>query len=802
MKLLRSARPLVAAALVILTALSVALVTRLSLSKDLTTLFPHTREAETLAEVTRAFGGGDLALVLVRGDDPDAVARAARAVATELARSPVVAAVHTDVPAAPAATDPTEAWRFAGPRARAKLAHAVTPEGMAERLHELRALLLAPGAGDLADVITRDPLRLSMIPWEDRIEVAAGVGGAAGGAFVSDGGKARLVVLEPKGRAFDGADAARFTDEATIALERVTVPGVTVELTGGHVVARQTEQMIRGDLTRSGALSVVLASVVFLVAFPRRRALVAVLPPLVIGTLWTTALAAAIFPNLSAIATAFTAVVIGVGVDTGVHVYGRLLTALREGAPSPAAVARRETWRPTLGAAVAAGGAFGCLVLSDIEGMRQLGVLCAAGEVLTALAILAVVPEAGVLLERSARRSVGDASATRLGRTVRALTATRPRAAFALLLAVAGVGAAAARGLPTLDRGVATLDARTLPALATYDAIYQRFGGTRGQVMVVSRDRVHADAVAEAADRLQASGAIEGYDALATIAPAPETQRYRLAERDALELPARGDALTLALEREGFAVLEFRAALDAFEHPSRRVTDEAPAWIRRRHLADGLAVTFVRLSPRLSERENQDARAILRAADPDAVITGFADLERGLAASLTRDLPRVLAGAIAIVLFVLGASLRRPGRVFLAFAVLGIELALVLALAPVFGIRWHVYDALVLPVLLGITLDEVLFLLEAAERSGSIDVALAEQAPLGTATALTTAAGFGALVVCRFPGLVDVGKVGALGSTVGLFVAVVAIPAFDRLAPRGAPARAMRRGDSDPPPGG
>ena len=69
--------------------------------------------------------------------------------------------------------------------------------------------------------------------------------------------------------------------------------------------------------------------------------------------------------------------------------------------------------------------------------------------------------------------------------------------------------------------------------------------------------------------------------------------------------------------------------------------------------------------------------------------------------------------------------------------------------------------------LLGITLDEVLFLLEAAEKLGSIDAAIAEQAPLGTATALTTAAGFGALVICKFPGLVDVGKVGALGSTVG-----------------------------------
>src|SRR5439155_10638667 len=142
------------------------------------------------------------------------------------------------------------------------------------------------------------------------------------------------------------------------------------------------EQMMRGDLTKSGVLSIVLASVVFVAVFRRTRALVALLPPLAIGTLWTTALACLAYPRLSAIATAFAAVVIGVGVDTGVHVYGKLLAGRRAGIHDAAAYARRETWKPTLGAAAAAGAAFACLAMSDIEGMRQLGILCGAGEVL------------------------------------------------------------------------------------------------------------------------------------------------------------------------------------------------------------------------------------------------------------------------------------------------------------------------------------------------------------------------------------------------------------------------------------
>ncbi|MBX3223408.1 MAG: MMPL family transporter [Labilithrix sp.] len=780
---------------VVLTIVALGLASRLELSNDLTTLFPRTPQAAVLARVTRAFGGGDVALVLVRGEDPAGVERAAEAAAEELRACAAVAGAITSAPA-PSALDPTEAWRFAGPVARERLARAVTEEGMRERLRETRSLLLAPGASGVAETLARDPLRLAMIPWEDRIEVAAGVRGSIGdpaGAFVSGDGRARLVVVEPRGRAFDAGEAARFTDEAEAALSRARerAPGVTLDLTGGHVVARQTEALVRSDLVKSGALSVVLASIVFALTFRRVRALAAVLPPLAVGTLWTTALAALLYPRLSGIATAFAAVVVGVGVDTGVHVYGRLLRARREGLlPGAAAdVARRETWRPTLGAALAAGGAFGCLVLSDVEGMRQLGVLCAAGEVLTALAILVVVPELGALLERGAPPARPRAS------WIVALTRTRGRASAALAALVVALAVSAWMGPPRIEHGVAMLDGRTLPALATYDAIYATFGGARGQLVVVSADRdpararARADAVAEAAERLAAGGTITGFDALARLAPSPEVQRARLAERDQLDLPSRRGMLLHVLAEEGFAVEELTPALEAFAHPSRDVGDVlaadgvALAWLRRRHLAeDGgetLAVTYVRAAPDAVDT----VRRTLEGADPSAVVTGFADLERGLVATLARDLPRVLAGALGIVVLVLGASLRRPSRVALAVGVLAVEIALVLALSRLLAVRWHVYDALVLPVLLGITLDEVLFLLEAAERR-SIDEAITEQAPLGTATALTTAAGFGALVVCRFGPLADVGKVGAIGSTVGILVAFVLIPAAYRLAGR------------------
>lgn len=766
----------------VVTLVSLVLSARLELSKDMTALFPRTREADAIARVTRALGGGDVSMVLLRGEDADEVERAADEAVRAMKEEPSVATVVTGPPA-PKDLDPTTAWRWAGPVARKKLAQAVTEEGMRARLRETRALLLAPGASEAAEYLARDPLRLAQIPWEDDVEIAAGARATPGNAFVADGGKSRLFVVEPKGRAFESAEAASFTDAAEAALDvvRRAHPTVTIEMAGGHVIARQTESMMQTDMIRSSILSTVLAAAVFALTFRRTRALLAVLPPLAAGTAWTTAIASLSYPRLSAVATAFAAVVVGVGVDTGVHVYGRLLAARRRGLdPATAAdVARKETAKPTLGAAIAAGAAFACLALSDVEGMRQLGVLCAIGEVLTAVAILLFVPEIGAWLERGApppERSV---------RWLASITATRGRSVAVLAAALAIVATAVWRGVPTPEHGVLTLDTRAIPALATYDRIYEIFGGTRGQLVIVSTSRERADALAEAAETLLASGTIAGYDAVSRFAPSAEAQKARFAERDALDLPSRREILARALEAEGFAPDAFGPALEAFAHPSSEIVPEeaVPEWLRRRHVATDeqgpFVVTYVRL--RKNAADDAEARATLRAADPTAVFTGFAELESALGDTLARDLPRVLLAAIGMVVFVLGASLRRPSRVALAVLVLVVEIAIVMVVTRWLGVRWHVYDALVLPVLLGITLDEALFLLEAAERRGSIEAALAEQAPLGAATALTTAAGFAALGICRFAGLVDIGKVGSTGSVAGLVCAVLVIPAAMRL---------------------
>jgi predicted RND superfamily exporter protein len=776
---------------------------RLQVSSDLSTLFPESGDAAALARWTRAFGGRDPAMVLVRGERPEDVAAVADAIATSLRSAPSIARVMDRAPApALSGIDPTLAWAYAGPDARARLAEALTPEGMRARLADTRALLLAPVGDDEAEAwLARDPLRLAQVPWESRPELAAGVGAAPGRPFEADAGRARLVVAEPRGSAFASDDARAVVEDLERATAAATAPrlGVTAELAGGHAIAWATERMLRRDLEVSGALSALLASLAFVATFGRLRALAAVLPPLALGTLWTTGIAALLPTGLHAVAVGFAAVVVGVGVDTGVHVYAALLEARRDGA-SPAQAAQRAraaTWRPTLTAAAVAAVAFASLGLSGLRAMKQLGLLCGAGELLTAVAILLVTPEIGAWLERGR-----PPAAPRAGwiDAVSWATQTRRRAALALAACAAPVAIVVVAGWPPPADALVALRPKTLAPLAVEERVHALFGGRRGQWVVLTTDpdeehaRARADRVAEALEPMVRSGAADGFDALATFAPAVETQRARLAAREALDLPSRRGTLEQALREAGLAESGFAPALDAFAHPSQAIgpTDaggDALDWLRARHVArdgsDTLVATYVR--PTGDPAADARVRAAIAAADPGSVVTGFDAIDGALREVLGRDL--ALVGGVALILVAVGMryALRSLRLAAVALATLACEIAVVGVLMRLLAVKWHVYDALVLPVLFGVTVDESMFLLHAA-RERPMREALRAQGPLVVATALTTAAGFAALLACRFDGLRDLGLVGALGVLGGLVASLLVVPAAVR-------AMAMRRGE-------
>lgn len=767
------------------------------LNPDVVALLPSQGDAAVLGRYLRGFGGGGIAVVLIEGDDAAATQAAADEIAADLARVPVVSFSTARLETS-ARAEPMFAWRIADARGREQLAEALSDDGMRERLRETRKLLLAPGSGAAADRIAADPLRLSEIPYTER-SIGSCVKARSDGYFATDDGTAHVVIVKPKGQALRGADAKAFVDavEQVLDVRRLEHPTLRIRVTGPHAVAAGMEKMLRRDLEWSGVASMVLASLAFALVFRRLRALPAILPPLALGTLWTGAVAAAWPGGISAIAVAFTSIVVGVGFDTGVHVYAAALDARREGfAPADVArEARRRTARPVLVAATIAAVAFASLALSSVEALAQLGLLCAAGEILTAIAIVAVTPELAAVLERGAPPPVTTPFYTRF---FAALTKTRGRAGVALAAcALAGISVAFS-GVHISDSLVAVRPTK-LAALEVEDRIFELFGG-RAQpwiVLVSDADRDEAMHRAdEIAERLAADSVnVDRVDALTSIVAANATQRDRLAERDALDLPSKARQLERALEETGFAVERFEdflATMRDAKHDIAPVDDALAgdvAVVASRYLAEEGGEQLVAMHVHLTAEPG--ARAALddavHAVDPDAKITGYARLEADLHAALAHDMPRIGAVAGVLVVALLAISLRRARDIALAVGVLVVGLGALLGVVGFLGVPLHLYSALVIPVLLGISVDEAMFLLHhgrQSEQSGDEDpiaMTLQREAPPVITTALTTSAGLLALVFANYEGLRDLGIMGAVGNATNLVVALLLVPAGLRL---------------------
>jgi predicted RND superfamily exporter protein len=191
-------------------------------------------------------------------------------------------------------------------------------------------------------------------------------------------------------------------------------PGLSAQLVGLPVLAAQSGAQVAAPWRRVLTLlaGLAAAALVLLAAFrgDRRRALTPLLPVL-LATGWSALLVFAIRVPLNPMSVTLSALVIAISTEFSVLLAERHRQERLAGAPLLQAL--RVTYRRT-GAAVAASGVtaiagFGVLVLSDINMLRDFGVVTLIDLSVSLAGVLVALPAALVLAEPGelARRGVG-----------------------------------------------------------------------------------------------------------------------------------------------------------------------------------------------------------------------------------------------------------------------------------------------------------------------------------------------------------------------------------------------------------
>lgn len=305
-------------------------------------------------------------------------------------------------------------------------------------------------------------------------------------------------------------------------------PEMTVRLDGAFVQHTKRIKALKGEVIGGSAAALIALLLSLAVYFRSARAVPLVLGPLLISTVGALAFARVAYGALNLVSAFIFAVLLGLGIDFGIHILARYRDERARGeAPEAAwAVTLATSGRATLAAGLGTAGAFGTLAVADFRGFSQFGVVAAFGIVAALAAALIAMPALVVLTERTwpwPARPRKASTTTARGRTWPIFPSA---VAFVLAVGAAGWSAGHARDLEfEFDFGAmgARKDEPTGPAPKDYrDAA----GVTLSPAIALTDDLAQARSIYRQLSALQAMTPQEAAD----LTPIPSWRRPGLLE--------------------------------------------------------------------------------------------------------------------------------------------------------------------------------------------------------------------------------------------------------------------------------
>ncbi|MDI7266574.1 MAG: NAD(P)H-dependent oxidoreductase subunit E [Myxococcota bacterium] len=559
---------------------------------------------------------------------------------------------------------------------------------------------------------------------------------------------------------------------------------------GGGFRTRVAEAgAILDDVRASAAGALIGMMLVVLAAFRSFRALLYVMLPLVFGIVMCLGIAYLLLERLNLI-TAFTfAVLLGLGIDFGIHIGKRYEEERAGGLGNEDAIARafRQTGKAILVAMVTTVLAFAALITARFRGFSEFGELCAIGIPLSMLAAFGLFPAVVTLAERvrplrvRPRRDV-PRSAWRI-----------PRAVGRVVLVLAALGTAAAASAAPLvgfEYDYGKLGTKR-PVSSRIDARAATRGYTGSPAVAMAETPRQAEAAHRYIRRRMLAGEhlLRAAFSLYSFVPDQQARKLRtLREIDTL------------MEDPSFGFFEDRLDdedLDRLDEWRRYLriggveplSPDFPAWARGLFTElDGSSVGRVLyLMPKVDTsdgfqaRRLQDAYQTIRLPDGSKVPVAssgfvFADVIR----YIREDGTLATSLAFAVVFAVLFVQTRSLPRTLTMLVSLLAGFAWLFGTLAALDINLTFYSVVMLPVILGVGIDGSVHLYSryVEDGPGSMPRVLLRTGPAVLVSALTTAVSFGSLMATQHRGLFSMGQIAVIGMGAVTLATFVVLPAM------------------------
>jgi hypothetical protein len=653
---------------------------------------------------------------------------------------------------------------------------------------------------------------------------------------MSEEARHRVIAIRPQ-EAFDelffAEPAVRAIRDAARDLSLDPDHGVTVRVTGSAIL--NYEELLAVTLQGKvvGAVSFVLFSVAVFFALRSARVVLALVVSLLVSVLWTNAFAAAAVGHLNQVSAVFNVLIIGLGGELGIHVCLRYAELVGQGRSRAAALI--ETGESIGSSLVSSAGttAIGFLVFlpTDYRGVAELGFISGAGMLISLASSLTVLPALLALgLGASPRVAPADMPWVAHLRHVPVTYARPIRIVAAVLALIAIFLIPRAR----FDHNPVNLRDPSTESVQAFQDLLSRSTTSPWTIDVLVPDLESADALAK---RLAAQEPVKQAITVLDFVPSDQDTKRAILEQAALFVPPVGPPGT---PPDAAAQLAALAALEGALATTSAATEDTPLLAAEKRLRDALAglrdriasadapdallalaqsnvvgtlpdqldglvtsltpdrVTLDVLPVELTEQmlaKDGTARIQVfarRDLSDSAALEEFMESVGEIAPNMTGsavglvEWGRVTSGAMKQALVVGLACMaifltflwRSPWDTVLAFFPLALAGAVTVATMVIFGMQFNFANVIVLPMLLGMGIDNGVHLVH-RHRTNPEEVDV-----LGTSTAravffaaLTTILSFGSLAFASHRGMAALGQILTLGVGATLVSYVVVLPA-------------------------
>lgn len=678
------------------------------------------------------------------------------------------------------------------------------PDSIRERIQRVEQLFAMPslGGGAMAEAALQDPLGLRLLfieSWENRSGLAAN-SPDRGGALSQDG-CSLLIRIGGLHRVSDLDYAKALTGGVRRIIASLDAVGLDIELSGSYAIAAHSEQAIRRDMIRSILFSVVGLFLLFLMVYRSPWRFPLAVTPVAFGILVSFGLYACVSTTLTPVTGVVAAILAGLGVDYCIHylalyedrrrAHGVHLAAVREAAGGVGPAMAAACMTSLIG--------FLAIAQSRVPALRAFSLLGAMGLACSLLACYTILP--ALLTLFPARTDFRRGSARLSMRNTMAKVTAHPRIVLAGSLCLVGL-----LGLGTMvgssewmafERDLTVMHPKPNPPLETQGKIARIFGLSADSFLLhVEADspeqlvhRTHEVAHRMRQTSVREAGVVGTYG-LSTLLPDPNMVSARLGGIVGVDVGKVLAAFDRAVASSSFTVDAFasyrkflQSVLAPIDPPTLARLADYPQLSTKLLPEDGghfntqtphQTIQLVRLDKPWSTREARDQGVLtIRSALADlegVVLTGMTvigmDTERTIRHDLATFL-KVALGLVGIWLLVYFRSLR---SVLLALIPVALGLLCLVCFMRVAGERMNIVNLLGVPLVVGLGVDDGIFLVSLARvrRQHRCDrkelvVHLASSCHAVVMTSVTTVLTFGTLAFTTTPAIQSLGRVMAVG---------------------------------------